>query len=224
MTIVEKTAYLKGLTDGLGVGTESKEGKLWAALNDVLSDIAHELEELHETDRGQAEAIDGVADELSYLEELCGGFDSEDGEDDGAFCGGCYRSGTDEETAEEADEAIDEATDEATDETADEAVDEAPDETAGEEYAENPDEKADEEPVKEHDGEIDDLNDEEDEEPEYDGVVYDATCPVCGEEISFDEETLNRGFVQCPNCGETLEFELGDEEGEAKPDSEEIPF
>ena len=236
MTIVEKTAYLKGLTDGLGVGTESKEGKLWAALNDVLSDIAHELEELHETDLGQAKAIDGVADELSYLEELCGGFDSEDGGDDGVLCGGCYRRGTDEEPAEEADEAINEATDEtadeapdetadeAPDETADEAVDEAPDETAGEEYGENPDEKADEEPVKEHDGEIDDLNDEEDEEPEYDGVVYDATCPVCGEEISFDEETLNRGFVQCPNCGETLEFELGDEEGEPKPDSEEIPF
>ena len=82
MTITEKTAYLKGLADGLGVDPESKEGKLWAALNDVLTDIAHELESLHETDLGQAEAIDGVADELSYLEELCGGFDSEDEEDE----------------------------------------------------------------------------------------------------------------------------------------------
>ena len=73
MTIVEKAAYLKGLTEGLGITPETKEGKLWAALNDVLTDIAHELESLHETDLGQAEAIDGVADELSYLEELCGG-------------------------------------------------------------------------------------------------------------------------------------------------------
>ena len=90
MTITEKTAYLKGLADGLGVDPESKEGKLWAALNDVLSDIAHELEKLHETDLGQAEAIDGVADELSYLEELCGGFDSEDEEAD-PVCGRCSR-------------------------------------------------------------------------------------------------------------------------------------
>ena len=90
MTITEKTAYLKGLADGLGVDPESKEGKLWAALNDVLSDIAHELENLHETDLGQAEAIDGVADELSYLEELCGGFDSEDDES-ASVCGRCSR-------------------------------------------------------------------------------------------------------------------------------------
>ena len=53
------------------------------------------------------------------LEELCGGFDSEDGEDDGAFCGGCYRSGTDEETAEE---AVEETAEEAAEETAEEAV------------------------------------------------------------------------------------------------------
>ena len=168
MNIVEKTAYLKGLTDGLGVDPASKEGKLWAALNDVLSDIAHELEKLHETDLGQAEALDSVGDELSYLEELCGGFDSEDEEDEGrSFCGGCCKRG----------DGMDES----------------------EDY------------------------EDEDEEPEFDGVIYDATCPVCGEEISFDEETLERGSIRCPNCGETLEFDLGGEESEQKPD-EEIPF
>ena len=109
MTITEKTAYLKGLADGLGMDPESKEGKLWAALNDVLTDIAHELENLHETDLGQAEAIDGVADELSYLEELCGGFDSED-EDEGSvpFCGGCCKRAPAEEEDEDEDEDGDE--------------------------------------------------------------------------------------------------------------------
>ena len=163
MTIAEKTAYLKGLTDGLGVDPESREGKLWAALNDVLGDIAHELEKLHETDLGQAEAIDGVADELSYLEELCGGFDSEDEDEGRTFCGGCCKRSDGLE------------------------------------------------------------NDDEDEEPEYDGVIYDATCPVCGEEISFDEETLEKGSIQCPNCGETLEFDLGGDENKAGS-SDEIPF
>ena len=154
MTITEKTAYLKGLADGLGVDPQSREGKLWAALNDVLTDIARELEQLHEVDRGQAEALDGVADELSYLEELCSVFDEDD-------------------------------------------------------YEKLPDED-------EEDG------GDEDAEPEYDGVIYDATCPVCGEEISFDEETLEAGSITCPSCGELLEFDLGEEEkGE---DEKELKF
>ena len=81
MTITEKTAYLKGLADGLGVDPDSKQGRLWAALNDLLSDIAHDLEELHETDRGQAEALDGLADEVSYLEEMCAAMDEDDYEE-----------------------------------------------------------------------------------------------------------------------------------------------
>ena len=170
MTIAEKAAYLKGLADGLGMEPQSREGRLWAALNDLLGDIAHELEDLRETDRGQAQALDGVADELSYLEELCGGFDSED-EADSPACGSCSRPCmADEEETER--------------------------------YV--PDDEGSE------DGE---------DEPEYDGVVYDATCPVCGEEISFDEETLETGSIKCPNCGELLEFDLGEEE--AKPEEED---
>ena len=56
------------------------------------------------------------------------------------------------------------------------------------------------------------AEDDEDEELQYDGVIYDATCPVCGEEISFDEETLEKGSILCPKCGEKLEFDLGGEE------------
>ena len=52
---------------------------------------------------------------------------------------------------------------------------------------------------------------EEDEEVEYDGVMYDVTCPSCGEEISFDEETREKGSIKCPNCGEVLEFDLGED-------------
>lgn len=151
MTITEKTAYLKGLADGLGVDPDSKEGKLWAALNDLLTDIAHDLEALHETDRGQAEALDGLADEVSYLEEMCSVMDDSD-----------YEKIKDDE--------------------------------------------------------------DEDGEPEYDGVVYDATCPVCGEEISFDEETLEAGSIKCPNCGELLEFDLGEEKKSDTEDGEELKF
>ena len=208
MTIVEKTAYLKGLTDGLGIGPESKEGKLWAALNDVLSDIAHELEKLHETDLGQAKAIDGVADELSYLEELCGGFDSEDDENESVpFCGSCCKSAAREDEGEETEEEP-------------EAVAEPKAEAEPKEVEPEAEPAAETEPEADPIAEAEDEY--EDEELQYDGVIYDATCPVCGEEISFDEETLAKGSIQCPNCGETLEFDLGDEE--EQKDGEEIPF
>ena len=50
-------------------------------------------------------------------------------------------------------------------------------------------------------------------------MIYDATCPVCGEEISFDEETLEEGSIRCPACGEVLEFDLG-EDGSGGDDKE----
>lgn len=154
MTVVEKAAYLKGLVEGLGIEPDSREGKLWGALGELLSDMAHEIEDLQATDMDHAEALDEMAEELSYLEDLvCDldepeDFDDEDCDGDCDFCGLCDE---------------------------------------------------------------DDEDDEDDEEPEYDGVIYDVTCPVCGEEISFDEETLDKGSIECPSCGETLEFDLEDE-------------
>ena len=70
MTIVERAAYLKGLTEGMGIDPESKEGKLWYALNDLLHDMAHEIEDLQACSMDQADMIDEIADELEYLEEI----------------------------------------------------------------------------------------------------------------------------------------------------------
>ncbi len=140
MNLVEKAAYLKGLAEGLGMDAQSKEGRLWAALNDLLADMAHEIEDLHEADDRLDDALDELAGELSYLEELSCDLEK-----------------------------------------------------------------------------LDDDDDEDTDDAEYDGVVYDATCPVCGEEISFDEETLESGSIRCPKCGELLEFDLGADAGD-KPD------
>ena len=51
-----------------------------------------------------------------------------------------------------------------------------------------------------------------DEEIPFDGVLYDVKCPVCGEEITFGEETLEEGSIECPKCGEVLEFDLSGED------------
>ena len=80
MNLVEKAAYLKGLAEGLGMDPQSKEGRLWAALNELLSDMAHELEELRDTDERLDDEISDLAGELAYLEEL--GCDDEKLEDD----------------------------------------------------------------------------------------------------------------------------------------------
>ena len=90
MNITEKAAYLKGLTEGLGVDPQSKEGKLWAALNELLSDIAHEIEDLQSNQLDMADALDELTDEVTILQDLCGDLDmskAEDDEDEGEESG-----------------------------------------------------------------------------------------------------------------------------------------
>ena len=58
-----------------------------------------------------------------------------------------------------------------------------------------------------------DMEDEDEEDGEEDGEVYQTTCPNCDEEIFFDEDILADGSVLCPNCGEELEFDLSDLSG-----------
>lgn len=38
--------------------------------------------------------------------------------------------------------------------------------------------------------------------------AFELECPLCGAEITVDEETVLGGTIPCPNCGEMLEFEL----------------
>ena len=42
----------------------------------------------------------------------------------------------------------------------------------------------------------------------YGDENYDSPiCPVCGEEITIDEDIRKEGSIKCPGCGELLEFE-----------------
>ena len=75
MTVVEKAAYLKGLAGGLDVTPDSKDGKLWAALDDLMSDMAHEIENLQESNLDLADIIDDIGEKLEFD---IGGEDGED--------------------------------------------------------------------------------------------------------------------------------------------------
>ena len=115
MTIVERAAYLKGLTEGMGIDPESKEGKLWYALNDLLHDMAHEIEDLQACSMDQADMIDEIADELEYLEEITCDLDLPE-EYDSCDCDCKCRCDDDDDDDDDDDEEDDDDDDEDEDE------------------------------------------------------------------------------------------------------------
>ena len=80
MEIIEKVAYLKGLAEGMELDVEKKEGKLLAAIIDILDDIALEIEDLKDYADELGEGLDAVSDDLEDVEELL--FDDEDDYED----------------------------------------------------------------------------------------------------------------------------------------------
>lgn len=80
MTVTERVAYLKGLTEGLDLDTSTKEGKLLTAIIDVLDDLAFEVSDLQEVVGELGEQIDMIDEDLDGLEEIV--YDEEDYDDD----------------------------------------------------------------------------------------------------------------------------------------------
>ena len=70
MGISEKIAYLKGLMEGMNVDTESNEGKLFAAVVDVLDEIALEVEDLTDEVMELGDGLDVISDDLSDVEDI----------------------------------------------------------------------------------------------------------------------------------------------------------
>ena len=84
MGISEKIAYLKGLMEGMNVDTESNEGKLFAAVVDVLDEIALEVEDLTDEVMELGDGLDVISDDLSDVEDIV--YDVEDEEDEEEEC------------------------------------------------------------------------------------------------------------------------------------------
>ena len=83
MEISEKVAYLKGLAEGLNLDTESKEGKLIAAIIDVLDDMAEKFADVEDELCDVEDGLDAVSDDLSDVEEtLYFALDDDEDEDE----------------------------------------------------------------------------------------------------------------------------------------------
>ena len=150
MTLSEKSAYLKGLMDGLKLNTETDEGKMIAAIVDLLGDVTRRVTDIEETTIAISDELDEIEEDLDAIEDFI--MDEEDFDDE-----------------DEDDDAYDFSDD---------------------------DEEYDEEGF--------DFGDE-------DTTIYEVEC-ACGNIIDFDEETLEKGSIECPNCGELLEFTVDEED------------
>jgi DNA-directed RNA polymerase subunit RPC12/RpoP len=97
MTITEKVAYLKGLMEGLDLDKTTKEGKVIAAMADILDDLALTVAD-------NCDQIDAIDEDLESLEEYVYDdldfddydddlFDDDDDEDEAEYefeCPNCH--------------------------------------------------------------------------------------------------------------------------------------
>ena len=85
MEITEKVAYLKGLAEGMELDTEKKEGKLLAAIIDVLDDMALEIADMKADQEELYDGLDAVSDDLEDVEDAVFGDDEDEDEEDGEY-------------------------------------------------------------------------------------------------------------------------------------------
>ena len=82
MTISEKSAYLKGLMDGLELDTEKAEGKLIAALVELMGDVTKKLTDVENTTIAISDELDEIEEDLDAIEDYILDEEDEDYEDD----------------------------------------------------------------------------------------------------------------------------------------------
>lgn len=81
MTISEKSAYLKGLMDGLSLNTETNEGKMIAAIVDLLGDMAKRVTDIEETTIAISDELDEIEEDLDAIEDYILDDEDEDYDD-----------------------------------------------------------------------------------------------------------------------------------------------
>ena len=82
MTISEKSAYLKGLMDGMNLNTETNEGKMIAAIVDLMGDMARRLADVEETTIAISDELDMIEEDLDAIEDYILDEEDDDFDDD----------------------------------------------------------------------------------------------------------------------------------------------
>ena len=82
MTLSEKSAYLKGLMEGMKLSTETDEGKMIAAIVELLGDVTRTLSDVQETTIAISDELDEIEDDLDAIEDFIMSMDEDEFEDD----------------------------------------------------------------------------------------------------------------------------------------------
>ena len=163
MTISEKSAYLKGLMDGLKLDTASDEGKMIAAIVDLLGDMTKKVSDIEETTIAISDELDEIEEDLDAIEDYI--LDEDEDEDD-------WDDDDDEDWDDDEDE------DDEDEDEADEDEDED-DEDEDEDF-----DLGDEETIYEVECSCGNIIDFDEETLEQGSIV----CPKCGETLEFTFE------------------------------------
>ena len=87
MDLTEKIAYLKGMLEGMEIDKDSKEGKIYTAIMDILTDMALTIEDMADYVDELSEQVDEIDEDLADVEEFLD--DECDCDDDDCDCGCC---------------------------------------------------------------------------------------------------------------------------------------
>ena len=91
MNLTEKAAYLKGLAEGLSLGSDTKEAKVLGAVIDLLDDMALTIADIDDEVAEINGRIDEIDEDLADVEDEI--FGEEDYDDEDEFyeieCPGC---------------------------------------------------------------------------------------------------------------------------------------
>ena len=83
MTLSERSAYLKGLMDGLKISTETDEGKVLSAIVDLLGDITRKVTDIEDTTIAISDELDEIEEDLDAIDDYI--LDEDDEDDDYDF-------------------------------------------------------------------------------------------------------------------------------------------
>lgn len=93
MDTTESLGYLKGLIEGLDLGNNKKETKVFSAIVDVLSNLVEDIDDMTDGVEMLADQVDAVDEDLADLEEYV--YD-----DDKCDCDDCCDDDEDDEEFE----------------------------------------------------------------------------------------------------------------------------
>ena len=82
MTISEKAAYLKGLMEGLNLDTDEAEGKLIAAIVELMGDVTKKLTDVENTTIAISDELDEIEEDLDAIEDYILDEEDEDYDDE----------------------------------------------------------------------------------------------------------------------------------------------